>query len=295
VQAAAPRFRRVEVVANIASGGVSPEAPDDIARIFADHGIDANVRAPKAQELASSLRAAVGAAPDLLVLLAGDGTVRAAAELCGPTGPVIAPLPGGTMNLLAHALYGPRAWQDALRAALARGETQLLGGGDIDGRMFLVAAILGSPALWAPAREAARYGQLRLALHRALRALRRAFTGRLRYVLDGARRDKAAALSFLTPLISRALDSDAMALEAAILDLQGAVDVVSLGFYALIGDWRAAPVVEAIQCRRARVWASERIPAILDGEAVQLGSVTMAAYRPDIVRVLALPKDVRGA
>ena len=295
MQAAAPRFRRVEVVANVASGGVAPDAARDIERIFADFGSDAHVHAPQAGELIKSLRAAVDAAPDLLVLLAGDGTLRAAAELCGPTGPVIAPLPGGTMNMLPHAIYGPRAWQDALSVALAQGETRLLAGGEVEGRPFLVAAILGTPALWAPAREAARYGQLRIAWFRARRALHRAFTGRLRYALDGAPRDKAAAISFLTPLISRVLDHDAEALEAAVLDLKGAADVLSLGFHALIGDWRDAPVVEAMRCREARVWAAERIPAILDGEAVQLDSVAVAAYRRDIVRVLALPKDVRGA
>ena len=32
---------------------------------------------------------------------------------------VIAPLPGGTMNMLPHAIYGPRPWQVALSLALA--------------------------------------------------------------------------------------------------------------------------------------------------------------------------------
>ena len=292
---AASRPRRVEVVANIASGGVGPDAPAEIAQICADLGLHTHICAPAKEDLTNCLRGAVDAGPDLLVVLAGDGTVRAAAELCGPTGPVIVPLPGGTMNMLPHAIYGQRPWQDALSVALAEGEPRMLGGGEVEGRHFLVAAILGSPALWAPAREAARYGQARLAWIRAQRALRRFFSGRLRYALDEAPRAKTAALSFLCPVISRALPADAAALEAAALDLHGVRDLVSLGFHALRGDWREAPVVAAVACQRARVWAAEPIPAILDGEAVRLASAAVVAWRPDVVRVLSLPKSLRGA
>lgn len=291
---AAPKLRRIEVVANIASGGVGPEAPAEIERIFAEHGLVAHVCAPPTADLENCLRAAIDAGPDLLVILAGDGTVRAAAELCGPDGPAIAPLPGGTMNLLPHALYGARSWQDALSAALTEGEIRMLSGGEVEGHRFLVAAILGAPALWAPAREAVRYGRVRLAWLRARRAMARAFSGRLRFALDDGPREKAAALSFLTPLISRALEADEPALEAAILDLKGAGDVVSLGFHALVGDWRQAPAVAAMRCRAARVWAAERVPAILDGEAVRLNSAADVRYRADMVRVLALPAMLRG-
>lgn len=295
MQGAGLRFRRVEVVANVASGGVGLDAPAEIERIFAGFGVAAHVCAPHASDLGTCLRAAVDAAPDLLVLLAGDGTVRAAAELCGPDGPVIAPLPGGTMNMLPHAVYGARAWPEALTAALTAGEVRMLGGGEVEGRRFLVAAILGSPALWAPAREAARYGQARLAWLRARRALRRAFSGRLRYALDDGPRGKAAALSFLTPLVSRALPAEAAALEAAVLDLKGAGDVLSLGFHALAGDWREAPAVAARPCRAARVWAAEPIPAILDGEAARLGRGADVIFRPDVARVLSPARTFRSA
>jgi diacylglycerol kinase family enzyme len=295
MRGAALKLQRVEVVANVASGGVAADAPAQIERIFETFGLRAHVCAPSTADLGNCLRAAVDSGPDLLAVLAGDGTVRAAAELCGPTGPMIAPLPGGTMNMLPHAIYGARSWQEALTAALAEGEERMLGGGEVEGRLFLVAAILGSPALWAPAREAARYGQARLAWLRAKQALRRAFSGRLRYALDGGPRDKAAALSFLCPSISRALDEDAPALEAAILDLARLRDVLGLGFHALTGDWREAEAVEAVACQLARVWATEPIPAVLDGETVRLASTASVVYKPDIVRVLSLPRALRGA
>lgn len=284
---------KVEVVANVASGSVGPTAPDEIAKILSDFGVTANVRAPEGGELVKCLQAAVDAAPDLLIILAGDGTARAAAELAGPKGPMIAPLPGGTMNMLPHAVYGMRSWQEALRLALTEGAPRTVGGGEIEGHTFLVAAILGAPALWAQAREAARLRRPRLALRRARRALQRAFTGRLRYNLDSGPREKAEALVLLCPLTSRVLDDRDQALEAAALDLDGAADAFRLGFHALAGDWRASPDVRAEPCQIARVWSSSRIPAILDGESVLLKSLTEARFRPAVARILALPEDRR--
>lgn len=286
-------LKRVEVIANIASGGVGPDAPAELERMLSDYGVTANVCAPETGELEACLRVAVDSAPDLLIVLAGDGTARAAAQLAGPAGPMIAPLPGGTMNMLPHAVYGARPWQAALKLALEHGRPRKIGGGEADGQIFLVAGILGSPALWAPAREAARHGNPRLAWMRARRAMRRAFSGRLRYRLDGSERCKAEALVFMCPLTSRALADDATALEAAALDVSGAADIFRLGVHAVTGDWRDDPAVNVEPSRVAEVWAAHRIPAILDGESVSLPQRTLVSYRPDIARILAIPKDLR--
>jgi diacylglycerol kinase family enzyme len=285
-------IKTVEVVANVASGSVGRGAPAQVEKILSDLGLSHHISTPEPDRLIACLRAAVDKAPDLLVVLAGDGTARAAAELCGPAGPLIAPLPGGTMNMLAHSVYGVRPWPDALTLALEQGYEQLIGGGTVEGRSFLVAAILGSPALWAPAREAARFGKPRLAWMRARRALRRTFQGRLRYILDGSERRKAEALVFICPLTSRVLDSDAKSLEAAALDVHGAADLLRLGFHAVTGDWRNSPEVAAAPCKVARVWASRSIPAILDGEPVQLKTLAEVRYVACVARVLAIPKDM---
>jgi diacylglycerol kinase family enzyme len=245
-------------------------------------------------DIADELRAAVAAAPDLLVVLAGDGTARAAAEIAGPDGPMIAPLPGGTMNMLPHAVYGARPWPEALRLALEGGVERRLGGGHVEGHRFLVAAIVGPPALWAPAREAARLGKARLALVRAQRAFRRAFTGRLRYSLDGGEREKAEALVLMCPVASKVMRDEAAALEAAALNMRGAGEAVRLGINAIIRDWREDPAVEDRACRVARIWSAQGIPALLDGELVRLSPLTEVAFEPDICRVLALPKVREG-
>jgi diacylglycerol kinase family enzyme len=283
--------KSVQVIANCASGSVGKTAPAEIEKILADYDLVAHVNAPEPHDLTKCLRAAVDAAPDLLIVLAGDGTARAAAELCGPDGPMIAPLPGGTMNMLPHAIYGVRPWQEALRLALDQGYEQLIGGGEVAVHRFLVAGIFGSPALWAPAREAARHGQPKLAFLRARRAMRRAFSGRLRYALDGGEREKAEALIFMCPLTSRALNNDDKTLEAAALDVHGAADIFRVGLHALAGDWRDAPNVQVRRCQVGRVWASQGIPAILDGETVQLKTLAEVRYIQKVARILAVPKD----
>lgn len=283
--------KTVEAIVNLASGGVGKDAPAELDKILAEHGLTGHVRATESRDLTHDLRAAVDARPDLLIVLAGDGTARAAAELCGPDGPMIAPLPGGTMNLLPHAVYGVGPWQSALSMALAEGYERPIGGGQVEGRTFLVAGIFGSPALWAPAREAARYGQLKLAVQRARRAMRRAFSGRLRFTLDGGQREKAEALVFMCPFASRALNNEEQALEAVALDVRGAADLLRVGFHALTGDWRNAPGVEAERCQVAHVWASHGIPALLDGESVRLKTLAEVRYNPKIARILAIPKD----
>lgn len=284
-------MRRVEIVANSASGSVSPDAAQTAERILADLGLQGRVRAPEPRDLEAALRSAVDASPDVLAVIAGDGTARAAAELCGPHGPVLAPLPGGTMNMLPQALYGQRAWPDALAEALGGGEPRMIGGGEVEGRTFLVAAIIGAPALWAPAREAMREGRPRLAILRARRALTRAFTGRLRYGLDGGVRGKTEALALLCPLTSRAMNDDEAALEVAALDPSGAAEAFRLGLQAMLGDWRDAPSVQVTRSRAVRVWAAGRIPALLDGESVRLERIAEVRYRPEVVRLLALPGD----
>jgi len=284
-------IKTIEVVANVASGSVGRTAPAEIEQILAELGCAVRVRAPEPAHLLVELQAAVASSPDLLVVLAGDGTARAAAELCGPDGPMIAPLPGGTMNMLPHAIYGVRSWQKALRKALDEGFEQTIGGGEVAGHSFLVAGIFGAPALWAPAREAARVGKPRLAWLRARRAMRRAFEGRLRYTLDGGQREKSEALIVMCPLTSRSLASDELALEAASLDMHNAADAFRMGLHALVGDWRDAPGVMVERCQVARIWAARNIPAILDGEPVQLKTLAEVRYRPRVCRVLAVPKD----
>ncbi|WP_426010717.1 diacylglycerol/lipid kinase family protein [Caulobacter sp. DWR2-3-1b2] len=277
---------RVEVIVNTASGSVGKDAPAQAEAILAEHGVEGQVHAPTERELTACIRAAIERRPDAILIVAGDGTARAAAEMSGPDGPMIAPLPGGTMNMLPHALYGAISWPEAMAACLKNGEAKMISGGEVSGRLFFVAAILGSPALWATAREAARAGRADLALMRARRALRQAFSTRLRYVLDGRPKGKTEALSLMCPLVSADLHADEQALEAAAVDPSNALDIFRLGVSTVTGNWRNDPSVIVGRCRVGKVWAGGRIPAILDGEPVRLDDTVSIRFRPKAFRAL---------
>ena len=293
-QAAPPphaQFRRAEAVVNEASGSVGAGAADELAAIVAEHGIELNVVAAQPASIEQAVRSAVAAQPDLVIVLAGDGTARLAAALCGPEGPVVAPLPGGTMNMLPKAIYGDRTWQDALRCGLNGGVVRPVSGGEVSGRTFYVAAILGAPALWAEAREAMRERRPLAVIRRSFRAARRAFSGGLRYTLDDGKRERAEALTLMCPLISKAMDEET-ALEAAAMDLAGALAAFRLAFTAVFGDWRRDPSVHVRPCRRGRAMTRGSMPAILDGEPIRLRSPVDIRFIPRAFRALEPAKDV---
>lgn len=264
---------RVIMLVNPASGGVGAGAVEEAEAILSEYACEASVVALESGEFDAQIQAALDAKPDVLFVLAGDGTAGTIASRAGADGPLVAPLPGGTMNMLPKALYGTGDWKAALRVALEEGAPQCVAGGEIsDGQMtqaFYCAAILGSPALWAPAREAIREGQLRLAWLYARRALRRAFSGRIRYSLDGKTGRRAEALVLISPMISKVMDENT-GLEAAAMNPADAAEAFRLAAHAVFTDWRQDPAVTTRAIQRATVHARSRIPAVIDGEPVLL-------------------------
>ena len=258
-------------VVNTASGGVTPGAATLLREIGLEFGRTIEVIEAPPGAILDALRDVVGRRPDLVILLAGDGTAAIAAELCGIDGPLLAPLAGGTMNMLPYALYGRRPWPEALRDTLAHGQPKVVACGLAGGRPFYVAAILGAPARLAHAREAMRKRRFRLALLRARHALAHAFSGSLRFTLNEGARRKARALTLMCPLVSRALDGE-QALEAAALDPRGPADALRLVLSTLFGRWRQDASVSLELCTTGKAWARGRIPTVLDGEPHRLDS-----------------------
>ena len=288
-------IRRVHAVVNPASGGVGPGAAQELAAFFGELGLDHRISELTPEASQDTLRAAIDAGPDLLVVLGGDGTARLVAEMCGPRGPLVAPLSGGTMNKLGRALYGARPWREALLEALERGAPRWMAGGEVGGRSFYCGAVLGSPALLAPAREAIRAHDLRRAWRRAVIASRKAFVSRLSYDLEGEV-GQATAVSFICPTVSPGQEGQA-ALKAAVLDPPDAdPDArtgVRLAISHLSGDWRDDPEF-TMPCLSGRAWARSPIPIMLDGEFFRLGREVDIGFCPHAFRALALPPEDEG-
>lgn len=280
------RFDKVEVIVNPRSGSVTETAPEDLRAALEARGIDARLHVFDGHNFDELLDAAFAAKPDLLIVLAGDGTVRAVAARAGPDGPLVAPLPGGTMNMLPKAVYGVTDWHQALALALDGGEVREIAGGVVDGEPFYCAAIMGPAALWAPAREALRELKIVRSLAKARWALRKAFTGKIRYRLDRGGLKRAEALVLISPLISSAMEkSDG--LEAAVMTTSDAREAFRLAATAVFSNWRNDPSVETQIVKRAHAWSRSRIPALLDGETVRLSTDAEIRFLPVAFRALA--------
>jgi diacylglycerol kinase family enzyme len=281
---------RVIMLVNPLSGGVGPNAADEAAAILADYALEATVVALDGGQFDAQVQQALAARPDVLLVLAGDGTAGTIASRAGPDGPLVAPLPGGTMNMLPRALYGTADWKIALRRALEEGVPQRVAGGEVtDGRIrqaFYCAAILGAPALWAPAREAVREGKFGLAWAYGRRALKRAFSGRLRFSLDGRADRRAEALVLISPMISKAMDEQT-GLEAAAMNPSDALQAFRLAAHAVFDDWRQDPAVTTKAIQNATIRARSRIPAVIDGEPALLRHEARVRFIRTAFRALA--------
>ena len=158
--------------------------------------------------------------------------------------------------------------------------------------------MLGWPALWAKAREAAREGELQLAWRRSQRAWRRAFTGHVHFSLDNRAAERADAVSLLCPLVSRGMRTES-AIEVAALYPAGLKDALRVGLRALVGDalgdWRDDPAVDMGSCREARAWSRGGLPAWMDGEPVKLPNHVQIRFHPKAFRALAPAAETPAA
>ena len=277
---------RIVAVLNTASGGWDAHAEGRAREIFAAAGLThAEVTSVPPGEIDAALTKAVGGA-DVLVVLGGDGTIRTAAARCAGFSGFLVPLPGGTMNMLPKALYGARAWPEALADTLANPEIHHVSGGKAGEHAFFVAALLGGPTLWADAREAVRAGHLIEAAKRAVTAARRSYSEPLDYEFGDTLRGSAEAVAVVCPLISKVMNEDERMLEAAAIDPETAGETLRLGFHALFDGWRADPTVKRAKVRRLRVTGHGGVPVIVDGEKVRMGRVVDITFTPLAFRAL---------
>lgn len=270
---------RVIAVVNTAGGSVDARAPDRMAHIFDLAGMPGTeIVSAGASQINKALSDAADSA-DVMVVLGGDGTIRAAAADCGREGKRIIPLPGGTMNMLPRALYGDIGWEKALSDTLAAPVERKVSGGMAQGHAFFCAAILGAPTLWADAREALRHGRLADAVQRSVTAVRRGGES-LDYRFDDQAEASAEAVVVMCPLVSKQVDANEPVLEAAALERTAAGAMFSLAFHAVFADWRADPSVTLARVKAVQVSGHGRVPVILDGEKVRLGRHVLVSFTP---------------
>lgn len=278
--------KRIVAVLNIGSGSCDANSEAQAKAVFDQAGLShVKVVGVEPGDLDKALDDAV-ANTDVLVVLGGDGTISAAAGRCGGSGPLLIPLPGGTMNMLPKALYGDRPWREALAETLANPKVHDVSGGKADDRRFFCAAILGAPSLWAQAREAARKGDMVEAVKRAVTATRRSLTESLDYDFGGGKTGTAEAVVVICPAISKDMHPDEPTLEAAAVDPETASRLFGLAFHAAFDDWRNGASVSLAKVKTLCVTGHGEVPVILDGETVRMGRTVEIGFIPVAFRAL---------
>lgn len=263
---------KVGAIINTSSGGSDLESEQKMLSILTGAGIvEPKTWCGEAEEMDRFFAEAAGHKLDILIVLGGDGTIRRAAEACTETKPYLIPLPGGTMNMLPRALYGELSWEDALKNALAVPSAKKLSGGRVANKQFFVAAIVGAPALWIQARESAREGDIIDVIEKGNVALQSTFETKVRYVISEQINGEAEAIVLICPLVSEEMSDSEQGLEAAVVNVENAPEVLRLATAAAFGKWRDDRKIHLTKTKRLAVQSSKEIPATLDGESVNLG------------------------
>lgn len=282
-----PANAKAIVLFNPKAGSVSAGDREKLVEVLADAGVSHHEIVPvehMSRRFFSRARKF-----DVIIVLGGDGTARAAAELSDRDGPPLMLLPGGTLNILPRALYGERAWPEALKDGLESGEVTRLTAGRANGEPFYVAALFGAPTLMAKAREAMRAGRVLAAWRRFVHAMRRSFTRGLRTRPNREAMRRAEAVGILCPAFSGGIHADS--LEWVRLDAKHFLDLARVSMRALTAGWRNDSSVEITACRTSDIVSLGAIPATLDGEPRTYFHRVRITFEPRGPRVIALPQE----
>jgi diacylglycerol kinase family enzyme len=278
-----PKQGKAFVLVNETAGSVGKVAREKLLAILQEAGVEAAEVHEDMTDLRACRRRAARA--DMVIVLGGDGTASAAAEAF-ENGPPLIVLPGGTLNVLPHALYGERAWPEALRAALAGGHIVRLVGGKANGKRFFVAALFGAPTLLARARESVRQGKLFTAFGRLRHALKRMFVHHIEMRPAGGQFSRVEACGVLCPAYVGEIEDNA--LEWVGLDVPRIADLARVSLRALIGGWRQDSTINLTRAKNGIVRSSGVIPASLDGEPTAFVSRVKIEIVRNGPRVVAL-------
>jgi len=129
-----------------------------------------------------SFAEAAGHKLEVLVVLGGDGTIRTAAEVYAEKGPYLIPLPGGNDEYAPSSIVWRRGLgrsaQNTLAAPSVKSALREVGS---PAKQFLIAAIVGAPALLAEPRESMRDGNIVDAIEKGSVAFRKMFETKIQY------------------------------------------------------------------------------------------------------------------
>jgi diacylglycerol kinase family enzyme len=301
--------RRVAVVLNGAAGALldREDGAESLRTLFAEAGLEPDIVPPEAGTLPERMKRALAMGHGAVVVGGGDGTIACAAQVLAGGDAVLGILPFGTMNLLATDLGIAAGEPEAALAVVAAGHVRAIDVGEVGGRVFLCASMLGVPASLGRVRERGRGGARARLWTRFALAAARAFLRRrsLRAEMeqDGAvRRVRSPAV---TISVNKVDDATGRRLGRAKLDggtfgiyvvrRLGAADLLRLALRFARGRWYEDRAVDESEARTVIVRSRRRaLHAMNDGELALLPTPLEYRLRPRALRVFA-PAPEGGA
>jgi diacylglycerol kinase family enzyme len=285
-------LKKIVALLNPHSGSVPKDAAAALDQALAELGQTASIEAFEDGDLQGALKRAIDQSPDVLIVWGGDGSVNCALGACGPDGPPVLALPGGTMNLVHQRLHNGRTqWQDMMTAAMSDPEIVPWTAGEIEGRRFYVAVMVGRVTTLSESRELVRKGALFEAITAA--AKNEVFNMETRLNLYAHR----GSGSVITPATAGAIvlaGERRPRFEVAAIDPSSQLDLVSVGFQSLISGWRDAEdvTVEIASKVTLEDVHGEPIPATIDEEPFELPPMCDFRLVPDSARVVRAKPSV---
>src|SRR4029450_4564807 len=92
--------------------------------------------------------------------------------------------------------------------------------------------------LWVELRESIREGDIVGAIEKGSVAFQKMFGTKVQYLISGAVKGEAEAVAVICPVISEEMSDSEQALEAAVIDVESAAELIGLGTAAAFGKWR---------------------------------------------------------
>lgn len=153
----------VKVFINPSSGGVrnfgAERLSSTIFHRLKSAGLDCDIETGGAEHIIAGCEAAArDNRTEMVIVAGGDGTLAAAAQKLAGTQIPLLPLPGGTMNFVAHDLGIGGDMEAAIDCALD-GRPKFMDVGYINGRAFLNNVVFGDYAALTQAREQIRHAE----------------------------------------------------------------------------------------------------------------------------------------
>ncbi|MDR6284692.1 diacylglycerol kinase family enzyme [Methylopila jiangsuensis] len=300
---------KVALVVNRSAGALlgRSDAAEEIAGKLSASGFDVvDVFDGGSGDVVARMERARDSGAEAVVTAGGDGTVAAAAQLLAGTDIALAPLPFGTMNLLAKDLKLPLDL-DAAIAAMADGEVRAIDVGEVSGHVFLCNSMLGLPSRLAERREKGREHMGALGWWRLVAA---GLKGLYRYppmrvgldLGDGpvTLRSKAIVVAnnaydegFGSVLTRSRLDGGELTLYAT--RRLSVWPLLRLSARMALGDWTRDADLETHQVPALTVTSRRRLLRVMnDGETMLLKPPLRYVIRPRALKVLA-PRVADGA